>query len=276
MFWYRDACHADSEVPFNLADRGLLLGDGLFETMLVRDGIPHQAGRHLDRLMAGAATLAIAVERPVLQRAVTQLCAVDAGASRALRLTVTRGTGPRGLLPHPECVPTVFASTATWTRAMAFTPIRLVTSPIRRNASSPTSRLKTLGYLDNILALQDAKARGADDAMLLSITGAVACTSAANLFAVRHDRLLTPPASDGILPGTMRAMVLDLAATLGILAEERSVGPDDLLLADAVFATNSLRLLMPVTAIDGTPIPTATSPVYAALASALRHSLDQH
>lgn len=274
MLWYRNEIHTSTVARFDLADRGLLLGDGLFDTLLVHKSKPHQLERHADRLAIGAAALGIDIGREIIVQAVLALAGAAAPQSLAIRVTVTRGAGPRGLLPQAGAIPTIFATAAPWNEALAFRPLTLATSSIRRNPSSPLSRLKTLGYLDNVLALQEAKKRGAEDALLLSTRGNVACTSTGNLFAIRSDRLLTPPLGDGVLNGTIRARLFELAPNVGLRPEERSISIDDLMTADGIFATNSLRLMMPVASLDGHAVlATESSGAYAALAEALRTDL---
>ncbi len=167
-----------------------------------------------------------------------------------VRLTLTRGGGARGLALPERPQPFLFGA-AVPNSADAFFPVlRLATSSIRRNETSPVSHLKALPYLDAILALQDAKKKGADDVLFENMAGHVACLSVANVFAVFGQSLVTPPFSDGVLPGTIRALILSKATSLGFAAEERSLTISELLRADAVFATNSVRLMAPCTMLD--------------------------
>jgi len=184
-----------------------------------------------------------------------------------IRLTVTRGAGARGLAPPADPVPTVVVSLAPFDPALVGAPTTLATVDVRRNAGSPVSRLKALPYLDNVLALKEATGRGARDALILDTAGRVACSSVANVFRLAGDRLETPT-TDAVLPGVTRALVLALAPSLGLVPVERDLSRDDLLAADAVFLTNSVRLLQPVTALDGTVFPPDPRP--AAILTALR------
>lgn len=259
MIWCNGELYDQGPIPLDPADRGLLLGDGVFETIAVFHGRPFRLVQHLEALEDAAAALGFALPRATVERAVADLVAGLAGGHGALRITVTRGAGPRGLAPPAEPAPVVLATTAPWSEAMAFQPIRLATVSIRRNPTSPLSRIKSLAYLDNVLAFQAARAAGADDALMLNTEGRVASTSMANLFLLRDGRLLTPPVEDGVRPGIMRELLLDCGAV------EASLMPEDLA-AGAVFATNSLRLLQPVTAIDGR----ASAPVPAEVIARLR------
>ena len=255
MLWYQGAVHEDHRATFDFTDRGLLLGDGLFETMVV---LGHRAFRlddHLDRLLAGARELRIPVDRDSLEVPVAALARRAPDGSGVVRLTVTRGTGPRGLRLPPEPKPTIFASLAPWQLKEQLPQARLAIATGRRNPNSPLSCLKSLAYLDNVLALDEAQARGADDALILSTSGHVACASAANIFAIRNDTLLTPSLQDGVLPGITRRLVLAMAPAIGLAPREVSMQLPDLLNADAVFTTNSVALIVNVTEIDDRPLP---------------------
>ena len=129
-------------------------------------------------------------------------------------------------------------------------PARLITSSVRRNDGSPAARLKTLAYLDNVLARAQARERGADEALMLNSRGEAACAAAANVFWVSDGRLYTPALECGVLAGTMRARVLAAAVRLGVeVAEVRAPG-EALAGAEAVFLTNSLIGLRAVSGLD--------------------------
>ncbi|MDJ1157972.1 aminotransferase class IV [Chelatococcus sp. SYSU_G07232] len=255
MIWLNGRLHQGTTVPFDVTDRGLLLADGLFETIAVFGGRPFRLADHLDRLLRGAGVIGLPVEPARLNEAVAALAPHAAEGLGVLRLTVTRGAGPRGLAAPAQALPTVLATLASWSPSLVMRPVRLATSRIRRNAASPSSRLKTLAYLDNVLGLEEARRAGADDALFLDTAGLVACASAANIFALFGGRLVTPRVDGAVLPGITRAVVLATAADLGLDAEECPLTPAELAEADAVFLTNSARLVCPVTAIDGRQMP---------------------
>lgn len=233
--------------PFDLGDRGLTLGDGLFETIAVFGGQPVALVAHLDRLCAAAAEIRLPVDRALAER---EVFAIAGEGDAVVRLTVTRGAGARGLAIPDAGRPSLLVSRSPFPHAAFGHPIRLATVGVRRNPTSFLSRAKTLSYLDGVLAFDAAQAAGADDALMLNTQGRVASTAMANLFAVIDGRVVTPPVSEGVLPGIARAMVLDLCGGLGIAAEERPLEVRDLTAAAGVFATNSVRLVMPVTAVD--------------------------
>ncbi|WP_332769683.1 aminotransferase class IV [Phenylobacterium sp.] len=231
-------------------DRGLLLGDGLFETLLAKAGVLVDLEAHLDRLAVGCAALGLPMpDRGEAERLMRQALGAVEAPRAAVRLTLTAGSGGRGLDRPGEPVPRLFASAAP-----AATPegrARLTLSAVRRNEGSPASRLKTLAYLDNLLARQEARARGADEAVMLNNRGEVACAAVANLFWVRDGRLFTPALACGVLAGVMRARVIAAAAAeLGVEVVETAAEPGELDAAEAVFLTNSLVGLREVAALD--------------------------
>ena len=233
-----------------LDDRGLLLGDGLFETVLAVDGALVGLAEHLDRLAAGCQALGLpapdrAEAEAVMRRALAGLEAPRA----AVRLTLTAGSGGRGLDRPAAPAPRLFAAAAPSPKPQG--PARLATARTRRNEGSPAARLKTLGYLDNVLARGEAHAAGADEALMLNNRGEAACAAAANLFWIREGRLFTPALDCGVLAGTMRAAVMAAASRLGVEAMEVRAGLEAVREAEAAFLTNSLIGLREVSALDG-------------------------
>jgi branched-chain amino acid aminotransferase len=140
----------------------------------------------------------------------------------------------------------------------------------RRNEHSPLSAVKALGYLDQILALREARAGGADEAILLNTAGRLACASAANLFLVADGRVLTPPIADGALPGITRGLVLERLIRKGAPIEERSIEPVCLEQAEEAFVTSSLRMATPIAVLEGRRLPAgAPGPITAWINRAL-------
>ncbi|MDP3855653.1 aminotransferase class IV [Phenylobacterium sp.] len=232
-------------------DRGLLLGDGLFETLLAVDGVLADLDAHLDRLAAGCVTLGLPPpNRAEAERLMRQALADVATPRVAVRLTLTAGSGGRGLDRPAEPTPRLFATAAA--SAAPQGPARLALSAVRRNEGSPASRLKTLAYLDNVLARAQARGKGADEAVMLNNRGEVACGAAANIFWVRAGRLFTPALDCGALAGVMRARVIAAASGLGVETAQVAAGPPDLIGAEAVFLTNSLIGVRGVAALDAT------------------------
>ncbi|NHO20155.1 aminotransferase class IV [Acetobacter oeni] len=225
-------------------DRGLLLGDGLFETMRVASGKVCHPDRHLARLAEGCRTLMLPPpDLSLLQQAMTDLLEASALTNGSLRLTITRGCGPRGVLPTSPVRPTILIRTAPAAQKPS-TPVRLGTSRYRKDEKSPLSSVKSLACLPFIMARMEAAASGLDDALLLATTGAVAESTTANILFLMHDTFLTPPLQDGPLPGIARSRLCESG-----LLRETSVRPEDISSMTAAWLVNALSLT-PVISID--------------------------
>ncbi|MEB3350720.1 MAG: aminotransferase class IV [Cyanobacteriota bacterium] len=251
--------HPD-QLAVPLSDRGLLLADGLFETLLVEAGRPQLLAEHLERWRQGAALLGMAPPpaagelAPLIAEAVAR-SGIGSG-SGALRLNWSRGSGGRGLdLPaatRPRC----------WLQLSPhrplFTPVRGRISRLERRQATLLSRCKTFGYGGAIQARREAVAAGAQEGLLLGEGGQLCCASAANLLVRRRGRWLTPPLASGCLPGVMRGRALALG-----LAEEAAITPERL--AGWARAGDGACLLLnslgcrPLAALDDQPLPTAAA-----------------
>ncbi|MCH4091720.1 aminotransferase class IV [Acetobacter sp.] len=244
LLWLNGALLPANEARIDPADRGLLLGDGLFETMRVATGCVPLLERHLDRLGAGCATLFLPPpDRERLRRAVGDLLAASGLVEGSMRLTVTRGCGPRGLRPPAQVQPTVMLTCAAGVSAMP-APVRLGVSRYVRDGSSPLSRVKSLNYLPMVMARMEAAAGGHDDALLLDGKGNVAEASAANILLMLAGRVVTPPVEDGALPGTSRARLLETG-----LCVEQSVPLACMREAQAAWLVSALSL-QPVASVE--------------------------
>jgi branched-chain amino acid aminotransferase len=233
------------------SDRGLLLADGLFETLRVYGGRAFQLDAHLARLAVGAATLGIPMPgASIIAAAVGDTLAANGHGEASLRITLTRGPGQRGLLPPPDPSPTLLIASHPLGAASAGT-LSAHISTIRRNEHSPLSRLKSLAYLDNVLALREAAAAGCEEALMLNTAGRVAGGSRSNLFIVLGDELVTPPASEGVLAGIARQNLMDLAAASGVKTREGILTLADLERASEALICNSLLEVRPLARIGG-------------------------
>jgi branched-chain amino acid aminotransferase len=231
-------------------DRGFTLGDGLYETIRVRGGRLLRVDRHFARLGEGLKLLDIRLkvdENALTGAMLSVLKANGLTGDAVLRLTVSRGVAARGLAADPTARPTVVISAAPYS---APGPARVMAATVtRRNALSPTARVKTTSCLDSILARQEATRSNVDDAILLNGEGWVAEATAANVFAVIDGVLVTPPIRDGALPGVMRAAVMS-HLPLG----ECSLSVDDLARAGEIFLTSSLGI-RPVIRFESFDLP---------------------
>jgi branched-subunit amino acid aminotransferase/4-amino-4-deoxychorismate lyase len=241
------------ELALPLADRGLLLADGLFETVLLEEGRLQLLEEHLERWRSSAELLAMApppdqtLILPLVAEAITR-SGIRTGA---LRLNWSRGCGGRGLdLPAPaQAAP----AHRFWLQLTATAPqFEAVTTWIsreeRRNAASRLSRCKSFAYTAQVQARREAQAAGAHDALLLSSHGQLCCGSAANLLVLHQGRWTTPPLASGCLPGVMRGRAMRLGR-----ACEGPLEPSDLMTCEGALLINSLGC-RPIHRCDGTAL----------------------
>jgi len=241
----------DADAPALAAgDRGFTLGDGVFETLAVRNGQVRRPARHLDRLFQGLAVLGIAPpDRTDLTAALDDTVAANALDDGALRLSVSRGPGGRGVATAGAGPPTVLV-TAQAGRPPQEPLSAVVARDVRRNPKSPTSRIKSLSYLDSVLARREAERRGAGEALLLEARGHLSEASVANVVLDLDGAAVTPPLADGALPGVTRAVLLDA----GLLAVARVPAPA-LRRAREIVLINSLGVRA-VVCLDGRAVGT--------------------
>jgi branched-chain amino acid aminotransferase len=271
----------DPERAFvSIFDRGLLYGDGVFETMRAERGRVHRLDEHLQRLAWSCERVGIvptwtsAALRGEVERFVDTIRdEVDrtlfTSAPLALRVFVTRGAGPLGLDPEGADAPLRFAI-AEPLRALppaAYAEGVAVVTWATHRASDAARGAKVTSYLESILALRHARSRGAHEALIVDGAGWVLEGATSSLFAVRGGALETPPLDDRVLPGITRRAVLEAARARATPIVERRLALDDLASADELFVTSSLRGLLPVVEVDGHRVGTGRpGPRWAALA----------
>jgi branched-subunit amino acid aminotransferase/4-amino-4-deoxychorismate lyase len=248
---------APVELRLPLDDRGLLLADGLFETLQVEGGRPWRLEEHRQRWRAAAKQLELPPppSAPRLEALLAEAVARSGAASGVLRLNVSRGGGGRGLDPpatgSPGAAPRFWLSYSP--AAPRFAPVRLVLSRLEtRNATSLLSRCKTFAYGGSLIARREARTRGADDALLASSAGGLCCATAANLLVHLDGRWRTPPSASGCLPGILRGLALAQG-----LAVEQPLQAVDLRTSEGALLINSLGC-RPVAAFEGEPLAAPT------------------
>ncbi len=262
-------------------DHGLLYGDGVFEGIRFYGGCAFRPGAHLDRLYRSAAAIRLTLpcDRNALAAAVAETIAAFGRPDGYLRLVITRGVGRLGLDPASCKQPNVFiladelALVSEAVRVKGACVIIAATRRIAPDALDP--RIKSLNYLNHILARIEATNADADEAILLNGRGHVAEGTADNVFVARGSVLLTPPVADGALEGITRAVVLEIAQTLGIVARENTLGPYDLYTADECFLTGTGAELIPVREVDGRRLRSSPGPVFQALSKAFRGLIER-
>lgn len=250
-----------TDIP--LEDRGFALGHGLFETVLWSNDGPEHWDAHVERLERGCRALALPLPDRAALRMAAEVAIEVRGSPRraAVRLNWSAGVGDRGLDPPLTVRPQLTALASNLGPPAG--PARLAIAHVRRNDRSPTSRLKTMSYLDNVLARAEARAAGADEALMLNTAGEVACAAAANVFWLRHNEVFTPDLACGVLDGVIRREVIAACHSLGLALHEVFANPGRLAGAP-MFITNSLVGVRPVASLDGQELP--PSPLIAAIA----------
>ena len=270
-----------SKARISVLDYGFLYGFGLFETMRAYNGNVFLLDSHLKRLAHSSEKLGIPFETEDLNKAVRSTIQANGLKDARIRITVSIGEG--GVVPDPSTctTPTVLIIAAGYN---PYPPqiyqkgFSAVISSIHRNSQSPLSGLKSANYLESLLAKQEAKKAGSDEAILLNEKGYVAEASMSNIFIVIDGTLITPGLESGILPGITRETVMELANQLGINTLERDIKPNDILNAQEVFVTNSLIEVMPLTSVDGKSVGSGipgpiTNKLMAAYKQAVRMSV---
>ncbi len=251
-----------------VADHGLLYGDGVFEGIRFYGGRPFRLDEHLERLLLSARAIALDIPytRSELQCAVTDTVAAYGSGDGYLRLVATRGVGPLGLDPRLCARPNVFiiaAPLAMVSEEVRLRGARLIIAATRRlSADGLDPRIKSLNYLNHILARMEASQAGADEAIMLNAAGRVAEGTADNVFVARVGELLTPPPSEGCLEGVTRKVVMELAQQAGIAVREAPLAPYDLYTADECFLTGTGAELIPVASVDGRPMGSCPGPLF--------------
>lgn len=252
MIVWRDEELVPASAAISAQDRGYLIGDAVFETILVDSGAPAFLDEHLARLQRGRSVFGIAgtLEASNVRQAIRDLAAKNASAGRAAcRLTVSRVGGARGLSPSADARVQTVLSLAPAPTPPAF--VRLTISSRRRWSGAAANGFKCVGaYAENLLARIEAARAGAGEAIMLNEHGRVASASSANVFAATDAGLLTPPPGEGAMPGVVRGVVLEEARRLGLPAIEAPIDPS-MLAASAIILTNSIAGAVE-SALDGT------------------------
>jgi branched-chain amino acid aminotransferase len=248
------------EARISVYDHGLLYGDGVFEGIRVYGGRIFRCAEHLDRLFASARaiTLEVPMDRQALQDAMHQTLAATGLRDAYIRLLVTRGEGNLGLDPHACPTPSVIIiadSIALYPQEHYEKGLELVTvSTVRTPANVLNPRIKSLNYLNNILAKIECLQAGAHEAIMLNQEGFVAECTGDNIFILKDGRLVTPPVNAGILEGITRQVVMELARGAGMEVLERNMTQFDLYVADECFLTGTAAEIAPVVRIDSRSI----------------------
>ena len=248
--WVNGSLVASEEPHLSAFDHGVLVGDGVFETLGVYGGLPFAWTRHHARLRRSAGGLGLAVpESGALRQAADTVLAANGIVDGRLRITVTGGPSPLGS-ERGDGPPTVIVAAA---------PARprrdeeaVVTVPWPRNERGATAGLKTVSYAENVRALALAHERGATEAVFANTRGELCEATGSNVFVAVDGVVCTPPPAAGCLLGVTRALVLELGPSAGVPVEERTLPLEALAASDEAFLTSSTREVVAIAAVDET------------------------
>ncbi len=250
-----------SRASISVFDHGMLYGDGIFEGIRVYNGVIFRFKEHLERLYSSGKSikLQIPLSPEDMTKAVVETLKRNGSKDAYIRLVVTRGVGDLGVDPR-NCrkasviIITQYADPAFGALAKQ-KGISVIISSVRRDAvDATTHEIKSLNYLNSVLAKLEAVDAGADDALMLDRNGFVSEATTTNLFIVKYGEIYTPPSTAGILPGVTRRRIIKLGRELGYRVVERGITPYDVTSADEAFLTGTLSEVVPLVKVRGIEI----------------------
>jgi branched-chain amino acid aminotransferase len=256
IIWIDGKLVAKSDAKVSVYDHGLLYGDGVFEGIRQYNGRVFKKAEHLKRLYESAQGIRLAIPHTVAQldKALEDTLAANKLRDSYIRLVVTRGVGYLGISPKNCATPAtiIIADTIQMYPAETYKiGMSIITASVTRNhPNSISPRIKSLNYLNNVLAKWEALDAGCLEALMLNHLGYICECTGDNIFLVKDGVLLTPPAESGILLGITRQAVMDLAKAAGIPVSEVNLTRQDVYVADECFLTGTGAEVVPVTAID--------------------------
>ncbi len=246
-----------ADAKISVFDHGLLYGDGIFEGIRAYNGRVFLLKEHLDRLYdsAKAILLQIPISYDEMQKIVLESCKLNNIRDGYIRLVVTRGVGDLGMSPDKCSKPSVICIAATiqlYPEEFYVKGLKVVTTPTQRMGNAMLSpAIKSLNYLNNIMAKIEGNLAGAQESILLNAEGYVAECSGDNIFIIKKGQIFTPPIYAGALGGMTRKCTMDIIKTMGKQTVETNLTRYDLFVADEIFLTGSGAEIVPVVNVDG-------------------------
>jgi len=245
-----------AEATVSVFDHGFLYGDGVYETMRVYDDVVFMLDEHLTRLFRSATLigLTIPLDREGIKAAIYDTLSANSLRNAYVRITISRGYGPIGLDPDLCSTPTFVVITEKmkdYPKAFYAKGIKVIIAKTKRNLSDAINpQIKSLNFLNNILAKIEAKREDAYEAIMLNGSGYLTEGTISNVFFCRDDMLCTPSIGCGLLDGITRTVILDLAVREGLMVREGEFSKEDIYAAREVFLTNTTMEVMPVSQVD--------------------------
>lgn len=243
------------EVRLSVYNRGFLYGHGIFETMRAYNGKIFQLAAHIERLYEGADFLGLAIKKDLDKHIADthMLLRLNMLKSAYVRISAAMGPGGEGPWTDEEIRPTVVTVARPlnpYPQSYYIDGVKIRECSFRRNPGSPLPRIKSLNYLENILALKEVRSIGYHEALMLNTNNKVCECATSNIFGVKDGKIFTPCLEDNLLPGITRKTVMELSKEKAIPIEERSIELSELIDCDEVFITNSLMEILPVVQIN--------------------------
>lgn len=266
--WINGSVWSESEARISPFDHGFTVGDGVFETVCAYAGKVFAMRRHWERMARGAAVMGIDVpDCETLRLAAEEIIRANGLSQARVRITATAGPAPLGSEKGNDGSTVVVAAAATpvWDATAC-----VATVAYPRNERGALAGLKTTSYGENVLALSEAKKRGASEAIFANTRGEVCEGTGSNIFLVQGVEVFTPPLASGCLAGITRALVVELAQEAGVALREATIRMEELSLFDEAFLTSTTREVQPIGAIDGRKLARAPGEATAKLAAAYR------
>lgn len=251
------AFYSREDAKISVFDHGLLYGDGVFEGIRAYGGRVFRLGEHIERLFDSAKAILLTIPHTPreMEEIVLETCRQSGVRDGYIRLVVTRGVGDLGLNPTKCPKATVFCiatGISIYPERVYQEGLKVVTAATQRiGPASLSPAIKSLNYLNQVLARIEGNLAGADELIVLNHEGHVAECTADNIFVIKKERILTPPVSAGALGGITRRAVMDLAEEMGTPVQEANLTRYDLWVADEVFLTGTAAEVVPVREIDG-------------------------
>jgi branched-chain amino acid aminotransferase len=268
IIWLDGALRTLDDARVSPLDHGLVVGDGVFETLRVYGGAPFAWRRHYERLCHSAEGLGLAVPTSaVLRAAADEVLAANELHDARLRITVTGGEASPGS-SRGNAAPTAFVIATPMSAVAPAADVVIV--PWSRNENGACAGLKTISYAENVRALAFAEARGAHEALFCNTRGELCEATGSNLFLVRDDCAVTPPGDSGCLLGVTRGLLLEIGAEHGVTVREEPLAPSDLFDADEAFLSSTTREVQPIATVDGKQLRRVGGEVTATLQDAFR------
>src|SRR5436853_5925289 len=252
----------EADAKISVFDHGLLYGDGIFEGIRFYNGRVFRLEAHLERLWDSARSICLEIPMSIeaMTEAVLETIRQNDLRDGYIRLVVTRGVGNLGLNPAQCKKPSVIiivATIALYSKEVYEKGLTVVTCATRRtNPGALNPAVKSLNYLNNVMARIEANLAGADEALMLNDTGHVAECTADNVFIIKHGQIFTPPITAGALRGITRSVVFEIAGETGIKVTEADITRHDVFIADEAFLTGTAAEVVPLVKADGRPIGT--------------------